>query len=203
MLRAAALRSLGLGVKAWAILGVACAAACGERSAAPGPSTPAAIAAPAPSSPAAPAAPPAPEPEPIPAAPCDDALAGALARVSCDGTRFVVAHPIELHPDRPAPAEPTRGVLHAVSEILDKSPDILFVRIEVSVGTDVGKDPEKRRAALAAAQRRADALLAYLWRKRGISAERLEAVAYEHDARRARSDAPWPVVLRIVQRAKR
>lgn len=144
-----------------------------------------------------------PSPPPAAESPCDDTLAGALARVSCDGTRFVVAHPIELHPDRPVPVEPTRGVLHAVSDILRESPDILFVRIEVSVGADVGQDPEKRRTALAAAQRRAGALLQYLWRKRGISAERLEAVAYEHDARRARSDTPWPVVLRIVQRAKR
>lgn len=178
------------------------ALACGERSAAPGPSAPA-VAAPSPSSAPEPDVAPAPEP-PSAAAPaeCDDSLGAALARVSCDGTRFLVAHPIELHPDRPAPVEPTRGVLHAVGDILQSQPELLLVRIEVYVGRDVGKDPEQRRVALSAAQRRADALLQYLWRKRGISAERLEAVAYEHDARQS-SGVPWPVVLRIVQRARR
>lgn len=124
--------------------------------------------------------------------------------MSCDGTRFLLAHPVELHPDRPVPFEPTRGVLNAVSDLLRERPEILFVRIEVYVGSDVGRDPEKRRAALAVAQRRADALLAYLWHRRGISAERLEAVGYEHDARVSGAGGPaWPVVLRIVQRARR
>lgn len=189
------------------LLAISClvsAFACGERGAAPGPTAPA-VAAQSPISAPVPGTARAPEPLPAPApapAECDDSLGGALARVSCDGTRFLVAHPIELHPARPAPVEPTRGVLHAVSDLLQSEPEILFVRIEVYVGQDVGKDPERRRVALASAQRRADALLQYLWRKRGISAERLEAVAYEHDARQS-SGVPWPVVLRIVQRARR
>lgn len=191
------------------LLAISClvsAFACGERGAAPGPTAPAIAArspirAPVPGTARAPEPLPAPAPAPAPAE-CDDSLGGALARVSCDGTRVLVAHPVELHPDRPAPAEPTRAVLHAVSDLLQSQPEILFVCIEVYVGRDVGEDPEKRRAELAAAQRRADALLQYLWRKRGVSAERLEAVGYEHDARQS-SGVPWPVVLRIVQRARR
>ncbi len=34
-------------------------------------------------------------------------------------------------------------------------------------------------------------------------AERLEAVAYEHDSKRTSGREPYPVVLRIVQRAQR
>ncbi len=136
-------------------------------------------------------------------APCREEPRQELAHVSCDGTRIETAHPIELHPERPVPAEPSRGVLTRVAEILRSEPDILLVRIEVSVGDDVGGDAEQRRQALARAQRRADAIFGYLWHKQGISAERLEAVAYEHDPRRARGGERWPVVLRIVQRARR
>lgn len=134
---------------------------------------------------------------------CSDALGLDLARVSCDQTRFVVAHPIELHPDRATPEPATREVLRRVSEIMHERDDVLLVRIEVSLASDPGPDPARRRAALAGAQRRADALLQYLWRKRGVSAERLEAVGYEHDPRRAQGGAAFPVVLRIVQSARR
>jgi hypothetical protein len=135
--------------------------------------------------------------------PCSEVLGDEAARVSCDASRFVVAHPIALHPDRPLPDEPTRGVLHRVSELMGERPEILLLRIEVTVGRDPGPDLAKRRAALASAQRRADALLQYLWRRLGISAERLEAVAYEHDPMRTSGQDPYPVVLRIVQRAPR
>ena len=149
--------------------------------------------------------PPEPEPPaPIAAAPpCSDALGAEAVRVSCDASHFVVAHPIELHPDRPVPDEPTRGVLGRVGVLMSQRPEILLLRIEVTVGRDPGPDLAKRRAALASAQRRADALLQYLWRRLGISAERLEAVAYEHDSKRTSGREPYPVVLRIVQRAQR
>ncbi|MCC6897908.1 MAG: hypothetical protein IT377_02975 [Polyangiaceae bacterium] len=161
---------------------------------------------------AAPAPTPAPEspapesPSPLavtlPAA-CSDDLAGEPARVSCDASRFELAHPIVLHPDRPAPDEPTRGVLDRVGQLMAEHPEILLLRIEVGVGEDPGPDPAERRAALASAQRRADALLQYLWRRRGVSAERLEAVAYEHDPKRVLGRERFPVLLRIVQRAPR
>lgn len=148
-------------------------------------------------------------PEPAPPTPvlapppCSDVLGAEAARVSCDGSRFVVAHPIALHPDRPVPDQPTRGVLGRVGELMSERPEILLLRIEVAVGRDPGPDLAKRRAALASAQRRADALLQYLWRRLGVSAERLEAVAYEHDSKRTSGREPYPVFLRIVQRAQR
>ena len=150
----------------------------------------------------------APPPPPLVAPPseqhsCSDALGSELAKISCDRRRFVVAHPIELHPDRATPLSSTREVLQRVGEIMQEAGDVLLVRVEVASGSDPGRDPARRRAALASAQRRADALLQYLWRKRGVSAERLEAVAYEYDPRREAEGSAFPVVLRIVQRASR
>lgn len=176
------------------VLACACGAPASPHAPLPSPIAPVVAPEPATSAPKA-------DETPSPPEPCDDTLGGALARVSCDGSRFLVAQPIELHPDRPAPAEPTASVLRAVSDVLHERKDILLVRIEVHVGKDVGSDPEKRRVALFEAQKRADALLQYLWRKRGVSAERLEAVAYER-ARGASGKGAWPVVLRIVQYGK-
>jgi hypothetical protein len=191
-------------VRAGALAVIVLATACAKPAApAPAPPPPAPVPAPAPAP--APAAVPAPVPVPA-AVPvpdhCDDSLGTALARVSCDGARFVTAHPIELHPDRPVPDEPTRGVLAAVTAHLNDHPEILLVRIEVFTSELPGPDAEKRRVALGAAQRRADALLQYLWRKQGISAERLEAVAHERRSDSAASER-HPVILRIVQRARR
>jgi hypothetical protein len=123
--------------------------------------------------------------------------------VSCDATRFVLAHPVELHPSRAVPEEPTRSVLAAVAQILERDPSILFVRIEVYSASPPGTDVARRRAALSLAQRRADALFQYLWRKRGISAERMEAVALEPRVAEPPPSTPWKVVFRIVQRARR
>lgn len=134
--------------------------------------------------------------------PCSDELGAERVRVSCDGTRFLVRDSIELHPARALPEEPTRSALAALTDLLDAHPEILLVRIEVYVGRAVGPRPDQRRAALAEAQRRADALFQYLWRKRGISAERLEAVGYEHEPKLTASNGRWPVILRIVQRAR-
>jgi hypothetical protein len=44
--------------------------------------------------------------------------------------------------------------------------------------------------------------LSYLWRRGGISAERLEAVGYGADERFSEQQERWPVVLRILQRAR-
>jgi len=144
---------------------------------------------------------PAPESPPEPPAPCDDSLAGRLARVSCSGERILVAHAIELHPARAVPKEPTRSVLRAVAELLRQRPDILFVRIEVHATEPAGSDTARRRKQIADAQARADALFGYLWRRLHISAERLEAVGYPSEPGSTPSSPRFRVVLRVVQRA--
>jgi hypothetical protein len=143
----------------------------------------------------------APEPSPAPPEPCDDSLAGRLARVSCSGERILVAHAIEMHPSRAVPKEPTRSVLGAVAELLRRRPDILFVRIEVHATEPVGSDAAQMRKQIADAQARADALFGYLWRRLHISAERLEAVGYPSEPGSAPSAQRFRVVLRVVQRA--
>ena len=134
------------------------------------------------------------------APPCSDELGSTLARVSCDGSRVLVAGHVELGPDRPRPAEPSRKLLEAAAGLLRDRPEILLVRIEVGVGHDAGRSAERQRAAWSEAQRRAEALLDYLWRREGISAERLEAAGYPFSAER-QDGSRWPVVLRIVQHA--
>ncbi|MFO0572301.1 MAG: hypothetical protein U0263_42165 [Polyangiaceae bacterium] len=154
---------------------------------------------PGPDAPPAPARPALRERETKP--PCHDELGAELAKLSCDGERILLAGRIEVNPARPAPAEPSRRLLAAAVQLLRSHPEILLVRIEVGVGRDVGKSVEKRRAELAEAQRRADALFAHLWRHEGISAERLEAVAYPYSPER-QDGTRFPVALRVVQRAE-
>jgi hypothetical protein len=123
-----------------------------------------------------------------------------LARPSCDGQKILVKHPIELHPQRP-PSEPTKSVLAALGRLLREHPEILLVRIEVDAVGTLDSDPSQRRQELDKAQARADALLAYLWRRHGVSPERLEALGVTRNAEGGRTR--WQVTLRIVQRRKK
>jgi outer membrane protein OmpA-like peptidoglycan-associated protein len=92
-------------------------------------------------------------------------------------------------------------VLDAVAALMRERQDILLVRIEAYAARDPGDSPTARRRELDETQRRADAVLAYLWRKRGISAERLEAVGHGSD-RRIDGAARYLVVFRVVQRSE-
>ena len=92
-------------------------------------------------------------------------------------------------------------MLDAVAQLMHDEPGLLLVRIEVRPTAPVRDDPQSQRRQILAAQQRADAVLQYLWRKRGVSAERLEAVGYPFDPKRAPSSGAWHVSLRVVQRA--
>jgi hypothetical protein len=133
---------------------------------------------------------------------CDDALDGARAKLSCDGERVLVAQNPAFHPSRPGPAEPEKSVLGAVAEVMRAHPEILLLRIEVYTANDP-RSVEEKRSELEQAQLRASALFNWLWRHEKLDAERLEGTGYAHDARISSTDASrWPVVLRVVQRAK-
>lgn len=133
---------------------------------------------------------------------CHDGLDGELAKLSCDGERVLVAHNLAFHPSRPAPAEPERGMLAAVAQLMRDHPEILLLRIEVYTANDPPSAEEKQRE-LEQAQLRANGLFNWLWRHEKLDAERLEGTGYAYDARIASTDASrWPVVLRVVQRAK-
>lgn len=133
---------------------------------------------------------------------CPEPDAGALAFVRCDGDRIELARPVAFHPGRSIPPEPARQVLDRVAAILREREDILLVRVEAYSSRRAGPSAEARRREIAESQARADAVLTYLWRRGGISAERLEAVGYGDDPRFLGRSERWPVVLRILQRAK-
>lgn len=133
---------------------------------------------------------------------CLDALDGARAKLSCDGQRVLVAQNLAFHPSRPAPAEPEKSVLAAVAQVMREHPEILLLRIEVYTANDP-RSVEEKRSELEQAQLRASGLFNWLWRHEKLDAERLEGTGYAYDARISSTDASrWPVVLRVVQRAK-
>jgi len=129
---------------------------------------------------------------------CSDELGSELARVSCDRTKILVASRVDFHPQRPGPDAASKKVLERVAALLRERPEILLVRVEVYARKPFGKDAEQNRALLLEAQSRADALLQWLYRRQGISAERLEAAGYPRKA--DGGSEPFPVVFRIVQR---
>ena len=101
-----------------------------------------------------------------------------LAGISCDGERIVVKFPIRVYPNERKPGDPTPKVIAAVAELLRRHPEILLVRIEVRSARRPSTDPAARRIERLEAQARADVVLKELWRRHGISAERLEAVGH-------------------------
>jgi hypothetical protein len=133
---------------------------------------------------------------------CRDDLGTARAKLSCDARRILVAQNLAFHPSRPAPAEPEKSVLAAVASVMREHPEILLLRIEVYTANDP-RGVEEKRSELERAQQRASALFNWLWRHEKLDAERLEGTGYAYDARISSTDASrWPVVLRVVQRAK-
>ncbi len=135
------------------------------------------------------------------AAPCSDALpSGVLARLSCAGDRILLASPVELHPRREVPLEPTRSVLSAVGALMREHREVQLIRIEGYSNAEVGADPRRARVEVEQSQRRADAVLRYLWLREKVSAERMEAVGYGATGRTAGAPERWPIVLVVVQR---
>jgi hypothetical protein len=129
---------------------------------------------------------------------CRDELRGELARVSCDREAILLARAVAVHPDEPTPARGARAVLDAVADLLERRQDILLVRIEVCSAQRV-RTAAQQRAQMRAAQRRADAILRYLWLGRGVWAERLEALGRCCESAQSEGAQGWPVSLRIVQ----
>ena len=129
---------------------------------------------------------------------CSDNPEGQVAWVSCSGEEILVAAPLRVHPQRPITAGPTRSALDAVASLLLARPEILLVRIEARSSVQ-GTDSRQRRHQIRQSQRCADAVLQYLWRRKGVSAERLEALGLGYVGRWPDLAPRWPIALRIVQ----
>jgi hypothetical protein len=135
---------------------------------------------------------------------CRDQPQNELAVISCDAQRILVKFPIRVYPNERAAGDSTPAVLQAVADLLRQHDEILLLRIDVYSALRPPADPAARRRELLETQARADAVLKVLWRRHGISAERLEAVG--HGATRrptGESSARWTVVFVIAQRARR
>jgi hypothetical protein len=193
----------------WGVLAVAQAVACGASPAAPGaepsgrgsiqpvvaPGSGAAAAASPPPSAGAPAPREMSDFGPPPRC-CPSAGDGA-AIVRCDPDRIVPEGPLLFHPDRPRPPAPQRATLDAVAGLMHRRQDILLLRVEVSSHRPASNAAQQRRA-MQQAQRRADAVFRYLWRRRRVSAERMESVGLSAPAPGGNA-AGYSTVLRIIQ----
>ena len=145
-------------------------------------------------------------PETVPAAPlreCRDQPQTELAVVSCDGQRILTKFPIRVLRNERGAGDPTPKVLAAVAELLREHPEILMVQIVVTSLSAPARDPAAARFELLEARSRADTVLKELWRRHGISAERLEAVGKSGGRRATKNDPRWVVSFVITQRARR
>jgi len=132
-----------------------------------------------------------------PATRCCPSAEEGRAVVRCDPDRIVPAGPLLFHPDRPTPPAAQRATLDAVADLMHRRQEILLLRIEVSSHRPA-PDAARQRRAIQEAQRRADALFGYLWRRRGVSAERMEAVGLSAPTQ-ADTEGGWSTELRILQ----
>jgi hypothetical protein len=127
-----------------------------------------------------------------------------LAGISCDGEHIVVKFPIRVYPNERKRGDPTPKVIAAVAELLRRHPEILLVRIEVRSARRPATDPAARRLEQLEARARADVVLKELWRRHGISAERLEAVGHGPSGRIPGVPNDTTVVSFVIaQRARR
>jgi hypothetical protein len=135
---------------------------------------------------------------------CRDQPMTELAGISCDGEHIVVKFPIRVYPNERKPGDLTPKVIAAVAELLRQHPEILLVRVEVRSARRPSTDPAARRFERLEAQARADVVLKELWRRHGISAERLEAVGHGPSGRIPGVPSNTNVVSFVIaQRAQR
>jgi hypothetical protein len=109
---------------------------------------------------------------------CTDQPPSELAAISCDGQQIVVKFPIRVYPKERKVNDQTPKVMAAVAELLRRHREILLVRIDVRLARRPSADPTSRRFEQLETRARADVVLRELWRRHGISAERLEAVGH-------------------------
>lgn len=133
---------------------------------------------------------------------CRDQPQAELAIVSCDGQRILTKFPIHALGNERSTGDPTPSVLAAIAELLRQHTEILMVQIVVSSMSDPPRDPAAARFELLEARGRADTVLKQLWRRHGISAERLEAVGKMGGRRASRTDPRWVISFVITQRAR-
>ncbi len=131
---------------------------------------------------------------------CSDVLSGDdLARLSCDSSRIHLRHEVAFNPAYRVPKEPARSVIGAVGKIMRDDPSILLIRIEVATHHNPKKSAARARAVVFSTQRRADAVFRQLWRREGVSAERMEALGLGYRASAA-TDRRFTTRVVVVQR---
>jgi hypothetical protein len=101
---------------------------------------------------------------------------GERAFLDCD--QLVLREPLVVQPGYRVPREPARSQLAEVATLMRQHPEILLLRIDATTLVKVGAGPETEAWARRTAERHATAVFSQLWRREGISAERLEPVGH-------------------------
>jgi hypothetical protein len=119
------------------------------------------------------------------------------ASVSCDGESILLPSGLALGDPLPAG---TQRILSSVAQLITRHQELLLVRIEVQATRPPPSQVAARARQLQRAQDLANAVFRFLYRRRGVSAERLEPVGV---VRPTRAAAPaYVLVLSIRQRAR-
>ncbi|MEZ4230427.1 MAG: hypothetical protein R3B89_14735 [Polyangiaceae bacterium] len=118
----------------------------------------------------------------------------------CASDLLRVPSALAYNPRYALPPADVRRVLDDVATAMRAHPSWQMLRVEVYSSRDPGADPRRVRREMQQSQARADAIFGYLFHKRKISAERMDAIGYGYDVGFARRDVRWPVVLRLVHR---
>lgn len=133
---------------------------------------------------------------------------------ACDSDTLRVSQDLAFHPQYALPPAEIRAELDRVASAMRAHPEWQLLRVEVYSGVDPGGKRSLARQEMDQSQRRADAILGYLFRKRRVSAERLDAIGYGFVQRvsaaqpatqpgiqpTAQPGKRWRVVLRLVHR---
>jgi outer membrane protein OmpA-like peptidoglycan-associated protein len=106
-----------------------------------------------------------------------------------------------VRPSDLTPNAAARDLLDEVAEFLrDHEDTILLVRIDGFVVSAEAREPERARRLIEQSQSCANVVFQYLWRRRGVSAERMEAVGRGAASDRREPRGACGIELRVAVR---
>ncbi len=136
-----------------------------------------------------------------PDSPCEDP---EPPRPLCGSDLLRPQVPLAYNPRTTLPPAPIRAELDRIARAMQSEPSWQMLRVEVYATQDPGTDEVAKSRALIDTQARADAIFAYLYHRRRVSAERLDAVGYGYSPHVQPSSPAerYTVLLRLVHRTR-
>ncbi|MBX3184756.1 MAG: hypothetical protein KIT72_04870 [Polyangiaceae bacterium] len=136
-----------------------------------------------------------------PDSPCEDP---EPPRPLCGSDLLRPQVPLAYNPRTTLPPAPIRAELDRIARAMHDEPSWQMLRVEVYATQDPGTDDVAKSRALIDTQARAEAIFAYLYHRRRVSAERLDAVGYGYSPRATPTSASerYTVLLRLVHRTR-